>query len=89
MAHDFGRNIVAKALEFVRCGCEIFGVPQDDRSDNEVQARCTIGLVLEGAVARFAQPVEENGPSERIACLSLVGVPTRFVAADTLSGHGQ
>ena len=62
IAHDFGRNVVAKSLEFRQCDGKIFDVPRDDRSDDEVQALSSINLVLSGAVAQFARPVEEGCP---------------------------
>ena len=51
---------------------EILRVPQDDCRDQEVQPRCAIGLAFEGAVAQFAETMEEYGAGERIARLALV-----------------
>ena len=46
---------------------EVDGVPQDDGRDDQVEAGCPVPLVLEGAVAQFAEPVEEDGAGERVA----------------------
>src|SRR3546814_5380381 len=51
---------------------EIDGIPERHGRGGEGQAGCTMALVLEGAVAQFAEPVEEDGAGERVAGLALV-----------------
>lgn len=46
---------------------EITGVLQDDCGDRQVETRGTVGLVLEPAVAQFAELVEEQCPGKRVA----------------------
>jgi hypothetical protein len=41
---------------------EVPRVPQDDRSDQEVQARSAVLLVLVGAVSDLAEAMDEDGP---------------------------
>jgi hypothetical protein len=36
-------------------------VPEDDGSDDQVEATCALTLVLEAAVAQVTLPIEENG----------------------------
>src|SRR5271156_1560625 len=40
---------------------QITGVPQDDRGDEEVQARGAMLLIFIGAVANFPEPIDEDG----------------------------
>src|SRR3546814_6642274 len=47
-------------------------MPERHVRGGEGQAGCTMALVLEGAVAQFAEPVEEDGAGERVAGLALV-----------------
>ena len=46
---------------------EVSGVPQDDRGDDEVQARSAVLLVLVGAVTDFAEPMNKNGTCQAVA----------------------
>jgi hypothetical protein len=71
-------------VERVEGGLQVARVPEDDGRDEQVQPGGAVGLVLEGAVAQLAEAVEEDGPRERVAGLSLVqagvgapGVPSR------------
>jgi len=47
-------------------------VPQHDDRHNQVEATGPVALLLETAVADFAQPVEEHGAGQSVARLSLV-----------------
>ena len=40
---------------------EVSGVPQDDRGNDEVQARSAVLLVLVGAITDFAEPMNKDG----------------------------
>ena len=51
---------------------EVSGVPEDDRGDEEVEAGGAVLLVLIGAVADFAEPMDEDGPRQAVAGLALV-----------------
>jgi hypothetical protein len=51
---------------------EVSCVPQDDRSDDEVQARSAVLLVLVGPIADFAEPMNENGARQAVAGFTLV-----------------
>jgi hypothetical protein len=46
---------------------EVSGVPQDDRGDDEVQARSAVLLVLVGAVTDFAEPMNKDGTCQAVA----------------------
>jgi hypothetical protein len=47
-------------------------VPEDDGSDDQVEATCALTLVLEAAVAQVTLPIEENGKGESVPGLALV-----------------
>src|SRR5208337_1828105 len=66
------RNDFAARAQFVDRAAEIDGVPKDDGGDSEVEAGDAVALVLEGAVADFAEAMKEHGARERIARLALV-----------------
>lgn len=51
---------------------EIDGVPQDDRVDDEVEARGAIGHRLGDAVAQFAELMKEHGARQGMAAFALV-----------------
>src|ERR1700756_2895010 len=51
---------------------EVSGVPQDDRGDDEVQARSAMLLVLVGAITNFAEPMNKDGTRQAIAGFALV-----------------
>ena len=51
---------------------QVSGVPQDDCGDDEVEAGRSVLLVLVGAVADFAEPVNEDCPGQAVAGLALV-----------------
>ena len=86
MPDQLGRHRPAAMSERIERRLQIARVPQDDGSDQQVQPRCPIGLVLERAVAQLAQAVEEYRASKRIACFSLVqpgvGAPAQLAAAE-------
>ncbi len=44
----------------------------DNGGGEQAETRCAEALVLEGAVADFPLPVEEDGPAQRVAGLALV-----------------
>ena len=51
---------------------EISRVPQDDCGDEQVEAGGAVLLVLVGAVADFAEPMDEDRPRQAVAGLALV-----------------
>lgn len=51
---------------------EIDRVPERDCRDNQVQPAGSMALVLEGAIADFAESVETGGPSHGVVCFALV-----------------
>ena len=55
---------------------EVSGVPQDDRGDDEVQAGSAVLLVLVGAVADFAEPMNKDGARETVAGFAFVELLT-------------
>ena len=83
---QLGRHRRAAMPEHVERRVQIARVPQDNGGDQQVQPRCPIGLVLEGAVAQLAQAVEEYRAGKRIARLALVqpgiGAPAQLTAAE-------
>ena len=60
------------AAQGVRCPFQIDRVPQHDGGRHQVEAGSAVALLLETAVADFAQPVEEHGAGQRIARFALV-----------------
>src|SRR3546814_3627357 len=58
--------IYAAAAQMTDGAVEIDGIPERHGRGGEGQAGCTMALVLEGAVAQFAEPVEEDGAGERV-----------------------
>lgn len=72
-------NFAARA-QFVDGAAEINRVPEDDCGDGEVEAGCAIALIFEGAVADFAEAVEEDRPLEGMVRLALVEAGVRSPA---------
>jgi hypothetical protein len=72
---------------------EVAGVPQDDGGYEQVEAGGAIGLVLEPAVAQFAELVEEQRAGERVARLSLVesglGAPAQVDVAQPVEHENR
>jgi hypothetical protein len=54
---------------------EISRVPQDDRGDEQVEAGGAVLLVLVGAIADLAQPVDEDRASQTVTSLTVVQFP--------------
>ena len=63
---------LAVATQGVRGPFQIDSVPQHDGGSHQVQAAGPVALLLETAVADFAQAVEEHGAGQRVARLALV-----------------
>ena len=55
--------LIAKVID---SALQVGGIPQNDGRDEQVQTTGAVALVLIGAVADFAQPVEEYGAAECI-----------------------
>ena len=51
---------------------EVSGVPKDDRGDEQVEAGCAMLLVLVGAVADFAEAMDEHRAGQAIAGFAFV-----------------
>ena len=51
---------------------EIFRIPEDDCCDQQVEPGGPEKLVLEAAIAHFAEPAEIDGASQRVARFALV-----------------
>ena len=51
---------------------QISCVPQDNRGDEEIQTGGAVLLILVGAIADFAEPVNEDRPGQAVAGLSFV-----------------
>ena len=51
---------------------EVNGIPERDCGRDQGQPGSAVPLVLEGAVAQFAKPVEEDGAGESVAGFTLV-----------------
>ena len=71
-----GNGFAARA-KFIDGAAEIDGVPKNDGGDGEVEAGSAVALIFEGAVADFAEPMEEYGARERIPRFALVESGTR------------
>ena len=63
---------MAVATQSVCRPLQIDRVPQHDGRRHQVEAGSAVALLLETAVADFAQAVEEHGASQRVARLALV-----------------
>jgi hypothetical protein len=74
-----GDGFAARA-QLIDGAAEVDGVPEDDRSDREVEARGAVALIFEGAVADFAKTMKEHGSLESVVRLAFVeariGAPT-------------
>src|SRR3954471_12583716 len=53
---------------------QVGGIPQDDRVHDEIEAGGMVGHGLGGAVAQFAEPMEEDGPSQGMAAFPFVEI---------------
>src|SRR3546814_8526871 len=72
VGEQFVGHVDAAAAQMTDGAVEIEGIPERHGRGGEGQAGCTMELVLEGAVAQFDEPVEEDGAGERVAGLDLV-----------------
>ena len=63
LAHDSDRAV------------QIARVPQGDGRDEKVEAGSAVLLVLVGAVADFAEPMNKDGARQAVARFALVGSP--------------
>ena len=65
-----GEQVVGNLLDLAQGGngaLEISRVPQDDGGDEEVEAGSAVLLVLVGAVADFAEPMNEDRARQAVA----------------------
>ena len=67
MRQEVIRNKVALSSQLPDGAVEIDGVPVHDRRGDEAEAGRAEALVLEGAIADLALPVEEHGAAEGAA----------------------
>src|SRR3954454_23541642 len=68
-------KVVGNVLGLAHCSdraAQIAGVPQDDGRDEEIEAGSAVLLVLVGAVADFAEPMNEDGTRQAVTCLALI-----------------
>ncbi len=65
-------DTMAVAAQSIRGALQVDRVPQHDGRRHQVEATGPVALLLETAVADFAQPVEEHRPGQRIAGFALV-----------------
>ena len=63
---------MAVATQRLRRPFQIDRVPQHDGRCHQIEAAGPVALLLEAAVADFAQPVEEHCPGQRVARFALV-----------------
>ena len=69
---EVGQQMIRDILGLAQGGdgaLEISRVPQDDCGDEQVQAGGAVLLVLVGAVADFAEPMNEDRPRQAVAGL--------------------
>ena len=70
---------------------EVSGVPQDDRGDDEVEARSAVLLVLVGAITDFAEPMNKDGARQAVAGFALVqllaGLTPQFGILNPVEGE--
>jgi hypothetical protein len=67
---EVGKKVVGHTLSLaqgVDRVVQIAGVPQGDGGDEEVQTGGAVLLVLVGAVADFAEPMNEDGACQAVA----------------------
>ena len=72
---EMGEKVIGNVLGLAQGGdgaFEIPCVPQDDRGDEKVEAGGAVLLVFVGAVADFAEPMNEDGAGQAVARLALV-----------------
>src|SRR3954453_5906494 len=70
-----GQQLIRDVLSLAQGGdgaFEIPRIPEDNRGDQQVEAGGAMLLVLVGAVADLAQPMDEDRPREAVAGLALV-----------------
>jgi len=56
----------------LNCPFQIDGVPEHDGGCHQIEAGGAIALVFKTAIAQLAEPIEEDGSSQRVAGLALV-----------------
>lgn len=63
---------MAMPAQGIRGPLQVDRIPQHDGRRHQVEATGAVALLLEAAVADFAQAVEEHGTGERVAGFTLV-----------------
>ena len=88
------KQIIGDVLRLTQRGdgaLEVSRVPKDDRGDKEVEAGGVVLLVVESAIADFAEPVDEDCPRQAVAGLALVellaGRPPQFGILDPVESE--
>src|SRR3954447_8000619 len=74
-ASPLGQQLIRDVLSLAQGGdgaSEIPRIPEDNRGDQQVEAGGAMLLVLVGAVADYAQPMDEDRPREAVAGVALV-----------------
>ena len=70
---------------------EVAGVPEDDGGDDQVEAGGAVLLVLEGPVADFTQPVNEDRPGKAVSGFAFVeflaGLTAKFRVLQPVEGE--
>ncbi len=74
-------NGLAVAAQGVRGPLQVDRVPEHDGRCDQVEAAGPVALLLEAAVADFAQAIEEHGAGQRVASLALVQPSSRSATA--------
>lgn len=77
-------------FQSVNCSFQINGVPQNYCCNHQIEPTSTIALVLEAAVAHFAQPIEEHRSGQGILGLaSAVWVSVLHAAQQPFRSFGE
>lgn len=70
-----GQEVIRHGLDLVQ-GCDdarkVSRVPQNDGGHDELEAGCAVLLVFVGAIADFAEAVNEDGTCQAVSGLALV-----------------
>ena len=72
MGQITGCRMMPLIAQVIDGALQVGRIPENDGRDEQVQTAGAMALVLIGAVADFAEPVEEYGTAERILLLALI-----------------
>jgi hypothetical protein len=72
MSEQVIRNILTAVAQYVDGLLKVYGIPDNDRSDNHIKSACAMLLIFMRPVSELAEPVEEYRSRECVPGFAFV-----------------